>query len=200
MKNNSAMKYMLIKRNHIRAQQKARNHDRLGLFLALMFMLSISTMVGLLSIQPKVVTSSMTVNIPEDTVVKPSMAQLTIENVEPVKVQVVKIEPFKVVQGGVSYYSHAGCLGCSANQITASGEAFDENAMTFAIPAEWRREIPMGTRAVVTNLDNGISVEAKANDTGGFYKYGRIADLSKGLMEKLQAKTDRSNIKIEFYK
>lgn len=194
------MKHIVLRNNYLNARRRARSHDRLGMVLAVIFMLSMSTMIALLSIQPKVVTSTMTVNVPEDKVEKPKITQLTIENIEPVKVEVVKVEPFKTVQGGVSYYSHAGCLGCSVNQITASGEAFDENAMTFAIPAEWRREVPMGTRAVVTNLDNGISIEARANDTGGFYKYGRIADLSKGLMEKLGAKTDRSNIKIEFYK
>ena len=69
--------------------------------------------------------------------------------------------------------------------------------MTLAIPAEWRKEIPMGTRVIVTNLDNEISIEAKINDTGGFLKYNRIADLSKGLYEYLEAKTDITNIKYE---
>lgn len=102
--------------------------------------------------------------------------------------------------GQISFYSHDGCLGCSNPQITASGEPFDENAMTLAIPAEKRKEMPMGTWVRVTNLDNGKSVEAKVNDTGGFSKYGRIADLSKGLYEALDAKTDQSTIEIVIIK
>jgi len=105
--------------------------------------------------------------------------------------------PSVVKQGKVSYYSHSGCLGCGDNQTTASGEKFDENAMTLAIPAEWRKEIPMGTKVRVTNLDNGIAVLAKVNDTGGFGKYNRIADLSLGLYQAIEAKTDVSEIKIE---
>ena len=106
---------------------------------------------------------------------------------------------FKTVVGKVSFYSKSGCIGCSKKQVTASGEIFDENAMTFAIPYQWRKEIPMGTKAKVTNLDNGLSSFARVNDTGGFLKYNRVADLSKGLMNKIGAKTDRSNIKIEFF-
>lgn len=105
--------------------------------------------------------------------------------------------PKLVKTGKVSFYSHDGCLGCGDNQITASGEKFDENAMTLAIPAEWTKEIPLGSMVRVTNLDNKIAVVAKANDTGGFLKYGRIADLSKGLFEAIEAKTDKSEIKLE---
>jgi rare lipoprotein A len=107
-------------------------------------------------------------------------------------------EELKIAKTGkISYYSHAGCLGCHPNQITASGEPFDENAMTLAIPAEWRAEIPMGTMVRVTNLDNGKSQIAKVNDTGGFLKYNRIADLSLALAQALEAKTDQSTITLE---
>lgn len=105
--------------------------------------------------------------------------------------------PTLIKKGKVSYYSHSGCLGCGDNQVTASGEKFDENAMTLAIPAEWRNEIPMGTKVRVTNLDNGIAVIARVNDTGGFLKYNRIADLSLGLYQAIEAKTDVSTIKLE---
>lgn len=104
----------------------------------------------------------------------------------------------KVSTGKVSYYSHDGCLGCGEKQITASGEPFNETAMTLAIPVEWKH-IKMGTMATVTNLDNGKTVTAKVNDRGGFLKYGRIADLSKGLYEALGAKTDKSIIEIAWY-
>jgi rare lipoprotein A (peptidoglycan hydrolase) len=101
----------------------------------------------------------------------------------------------KRVTGKVSFYSSDGCLGCHPEQITASGEKFDENAMTLAVPVEWKH-IKMGTIVLVKNLDNGKQMTAKVNDRGGFLKYGRVADLSKGLYEALGAKTDKSNIEI----
>lgn len=98
----------------------------------------------------------------------------------------------KMWEGKVSYYSHDGCLGCHPQQITASGQPFDENALTLAF-----NHLPMLTRVKVTNLDNGLNAEAIVNDTGGFEKYNRIADLSKALYELLDAQTDQSNIRIE---
>ncbi len=96
--------------------------------------------------------------------------------------------------GGVSYYSQAGCVGCSKNQITASGEPFNENAMTLAF--NW---LPLRTHVRVTNLDNGTSVVAKVNDRHGAYNARhkwRIADLSLGLARAIGAKTDVSRVKI----
>lgn len=49
----------------------------------------------------------------------------------------------------------------------------------------------------MTNLDTGISQVAIVNDRGGFERHNRIADLSKGLFERLSAKTDITKIKIE---
>lgn len=95
-------------------------------------------------------------------------------------------------KGKVSYYSKDGCLGCNKLQITASGEVFDEMANTLAF-----NKLPLNTEVLVTNLDTGISQVAKVNDRGGFERHNRIADLSKGLFNKLGAKTDISNIKIE---
>lgn len=40
--------------------------------------------------------------------------------------------------------------------------------------------IKMGTIIKVTNIENGKSVTCKVNDRGGFAKYGRILDMSKG--------------------
>jgi rare lipoprotein A len=114
------------------------------------------------------------------------------------KEEIVQVEEVKIAKKGkVSYYSHSGCLGCDQNQITASGEPFNENEMTLAIPAEWRGEIPMGTMVKVINLDNGKSRVAKVNDTGGFLKYNRIADLSLALYKAIEAKTDQSIISLE---
>ena len=37
----------------------------------------------------------------------------------------------------------------------------------------------------VTNLENGKSIICRVNDRGGFKKYGRILDLSKGAFSKI---------------
>jgi rare lipoprotein A len=55
---------------------------------------------------------------------------------------------------------------------TASGEAYDERALTAAHPS-----LPLGSRAKVTNLKNGKSVVVRVNDRGPFVS-GRIVDLS----------------------
>lgn len=70
--------------------------------------------------------------------------------------------------GEASYYSHAGCEGCTLGQITASGEPFDENALTLAF-----NHAPFQTMVRVTNVENGMSVVARVNDTGGFNQLGR---------------------------
>ncbi len=95
--------------------------------------------------------------------------------------------------GKVSYYSSGeGCVGCDPNEIMANGQKFDENAMTLAF-----NKLPLNSRVRVTNLDNGANIIATVTDTGGFEAYGRIADLSKGLMQELHAFTDTSDIRIE---
>jgi len=58
---------------------------------------------------------------------------------------------------------------------TASGEIFDSSKNTCA-----HNKLKMGTIIKVTNIENGKSVTCKVNDRGGFAKYGRILDMSKG--------------------
>ncbi len=55
---------------------------------------------------------------------------------------------------------------------TASGEPFDQNALTAA-----HRSLPLGTRVRVTNLENGRSVDLRINDRGPFVR-GRTLDMS----------------------
>lgn len=114
-----------------------------------------------------------------------------------------------LLEGIVSHYSNAGCLKCSESRTMANGQIFDENAMTLAVGiVEWHEvngvtygtpAIPLNTKVLVRNLDNGKEVIATVTDTGGFNteKYGfRIADLSLGLANALEAKTDQSVIQI----
>ncbi len=60
---------------------------------------------------------------------------------------------------------------------TASGERFDQNAMTAA-----HKTLPFGTMVRVTNLNNGRSVLVRINDRGPFTP-GRSIDLSRGAAE-----------------
>ena len=55
---------------------------------------------------------------------------------------------------------------------TASGVIYNQNELTDA-----HQTLPLGTRVMVTNLDNGRSTEVTINDRGPFAK-GRILDLS----------------------
>lgn len=62
---------------------------------------------------------------------------------------------------------------------TASGEVFNQYAMTAAHPS-----LPFGTLVQVTNLDNGAAVTVRINDRGP-YAGGRIIDLSKGAADAI---------------
>ena len=62
---------------------------------------------------------------------------------------------------------------------TASGERYDQNAMTAA-----HRFLPFGTRVRITNEKTGTTVAVRINDRGSFIK-GRIVDVSKAVAERL---------------
>ncbi|MBE0402547.1 septal ring lytic transglycosylase RlpA family protein [Halomonas sp. FME16] len=73
-----------------------------------------------------------------------------------------------IQEGVASYYSDR-----FQGALTASGEAFDQQALTAAHPS-----LPFGTKVLVTRPDTGQEVEVLINDRGPFVK-GRIIDLSK---------------------
>lgn len=77
-------------------------------------------------------------------------------------------------QGRISYYGRR-----FDSRSTASGEAFDPDAMTMAHPT-----LPLGSIVRVKNLRNGRSVELRVNDRGPYQK-GRIADVSRAAARKL---------------
>lgn len=62
---------------------------------------------------------------------------------------------------------------------TASGARFDERALTAAHPT-----LPLGTRATVTNLATGASVDVVVNDRGP-YVNGRDIDLSRAAAQAI---------------
>jgi len=77
-------------------------------------------------------------------------------------------------------------------QETANGETFDQNDMTAAHPS-----LPMGTKAKVTNLENGKKVEVRINDRGP-YTEDRVIDLSSAAAKKIDMKEDgTTQVKIE---
>lgn len=77
-------------------------------------------------------------------------------------------------EGKASYYGarHHG-------KRTASGERFNQNALTAA-----HRTLPFGTRVRVTNLRNDRTVVVRINDRGP-YGRGRIIDVSRKAAEAL---------------
>lgn len=62
---------------------------------------------------------------------------------------------------------------------TSSGEVYNLGDMTAAHPT-----LPLGTRVMVTNLENGRSAEVRVNDRGPFAK-SRIIDLSRAAAREL---------------
>ncbi len=77
-------------------------------------------------------------------------------------------------------------------KTTASGEKFDKNNLTAAHPT-----LPLGTKATVTNLDTGKSVDVRINDRGPYVK-GRDIDLSEGAAKELDmTKSGIAPVKIE---
>jgi rare lipoprotein A len=62
---------------------------------------------------------------------------------------------------------------------TANGDIFDQGKLTAA-----HKTLPLGTKAIVTNLENGQSVEVEINDRGP-YVPGRMIDVSYAAAKKL---------------
>lgn len=86
--------------------------------------------------------------------------------------------PFITPQGteiGVSSWYGPGFHG----QLTASGEVYDQDAMTAA-----HRTLPLGTWVEVRNLANGRVATVRVNDRGP-YKVGRVLDLSYAAAQQL---------------
>ncbi|WP_447527945.1 septal ring lytic transglycosylase RlpA family protein [Vreelandella sp. TE19] len=79
------------------------------------------------------------------------------------------------LQGGeASFYSDR-----FQGATTASGDSFDQQALTAAHPS-----LPFGSKVLVTRPDTGQEVEVLINDRGPFVQ-GRIIDLSKRAAREL---------------
>ncbi|WP_448204619.1 septal ring lytic transglycosylase RlpA family protein [Azospirillum sp. sgz302134] len=100
----------------------------------------------------------------------------SVRSLEPTfpELTVSKVEPVFVHEGKASFYSDS-----FSGRRTASGERFSQNKLTGA-----SRKFPLGSRVVVTNADNGKSVEIVINDRGPYIK-GRVIDLSRKAAQEL---------------
>ena len=89
--------------------------------------------------------------------------------------------------GTASYYGarHHG-------KRTASGEPFDQHALTAAHPG-----LPFGTRVLVTNLSNDKSVVVRINDRGPHTR-GRLIDLSRKAAQQLDMlRTGTAKVRVQ---
>ena len=77
-------------------------------------------------------------------------------------------------QGNASFYADK-----YHGRLTASGEKFDQQAMTAA-----HKQLPFNSKVKVTNTANNRSVVVRVNDRGPFIR-GRIIDLTKHAFEQL---------------
>ena len=111
----------------------------------------------------------------------------------PVVTPQVKEEAPKPEGPKVEQVGEASWYGTAQNgKETASGETFDQNKLTAA-----HATLPLGSKAVVTNLETGKSVAVTINDRGPFKK-GRKIDLSRAAAQEIgMTKEGVAQVKIE---
>jgi rare lipoprotein A len=96
-----------------------------------------------------------------------------------------KLVPSKIDKPYKTELGHASWYGPKFHgKKTASGEVFDQQEFTAA-----HRNLPMGSKVRVTNLENEKSVEVEINDRGPFVD-GRIIDLSRAAARALRMLED----------
>jgi rare lipoprotein A len=89
--------------------------------------------------------------------------------------------------GDASWYGPA-----QNGKETASGETFDQDKLTAA-----SKTLPLGSKAVVTNLETGKSVKVTINDRGPYVK-GRKIDLSRAAARQIgMTKKGVTKVKIQ---
>jgi rare lipoprotein A len=97
-----------------------------------------------------------------------SLLLLAACSIPPAKVTIPVTPGARPSQTGIASWYGPGFYG----KPTASGAIYDQNDLTAA-----HQTLPLGTRVLVTNLQNTSAVEVTINDRGPFAK-GRILDLS----------------------
>jgi rare lipoprotein A len=102
-------------------------------------------------------------------------SQMTLPEAAPAARQTTMKPTIKTVQRGNASWYGPGFLG----KKTANGDSFNQAELTAA-----HKTFPLGSKARVTNLKSGKTVEVEITDRGPFAE-GRIIDLSKEAAEKL---------------
>ena len=97
-------------------------------------------------------------------------------SIPPAKVRLPAPPAGGLSQTGIASWYGPGFHG----RATASGEIYNQNEFTAA-----HQTLPLGTRVMVTNLENGSTAEVTINDRGPFAK-GRIIDLSYSAAQLIQ--------------
>jgi rare lipoprotein A len=95
--------------------------------------------------------------------------------------------PLSIIQRGKASYYADDFHG----RLTATGEAFDQNALTAA-----SKVIPLGARAEITNLRTGKSVMVEVNDRGPHVR-GRVIDLSRRAANEIGIYDGLAPVKVE---
>ncbi|NJR39741.1 MAG: septal ring lytic transglycosylase RlpA family protein [Leptolyngbyaceae cyanobacterium CSU_1_4] len=132
----------------------------------------------LTAIDPATILADTTHNAEQDALQVTNRLRRLLGNAEPLTEVEGAPRPVSQVSLGslqltVSGYASWYGPGFNGN-MSASGEVFNENALTAAHP-----NLPFGTQVRVTNLDNGLSVLVRINDRGP-YAGDRLIDLSAG--------------------
>lgn len=92
-------------------------------------------------------------------------------------------------EGIASYYSDI-----LHGRVTASGDIYDKDSLTAA-----HKDLPLGTKVLVTNLQNQKSIWVTINDRGPYIEE-RIIDLSKRAADSLDMiRPGIAPVKIESY-
>jgi rare lipoprotein A len=105
------------------------------------------------------------------------------------EIRIEKRETRQVQQGIASWYGKD-----FHGRQTSSGEVYNMYQLTCAHPT-----LPLGTMVMVTNLENGRSVELRVNDRGPFVK-GRIVDVSYAAAKMLDmAEKGTAPVKVEVF-
>jgi rare lipoprotein A len=97
-------------------------------------------------------------------------------SIPPSRVKLPSPPDARITQTGIASWYGPGFHG----KPTASGNIYDQNDLTAA-----HQTLPLGTRVLVTNLNNGSATEVTITDRGPFAK-GRIIDLSYAAGQSLQ--------------
>jgi rare lipoprotein A (peptidoglycan hydrolase) len=104
-----------------------------------------------------------------------TLSQATRGNVAPNLQGIAPRQSTMAIQRGEASWYGPGLDG----KRMASGDILDQTKLTAA-----HKTFPLGSKAKVTNLKNGNSVEVEIKDRGPFVE-GRIIDLSKAAAERL---------------